>query len=55
MYKDSAIQVITRKVDTSILFRFGIKQGDSMALVLFLYIIMVFAETLGKEWDRNNL
>ena len=28
----------------------GVKQGDSMAPVLFLFLMMAFAETLEDEW-----
>ena len=55
MYKDSVVSLIIGKIDTSIPFQVGVKQGDSMAPVLFLFIIMGFAETLEKEWIRNGL
>ena len=55
IYKDSCVRLIIGKSDTSIPFRVGVKQGDSMAPVIFLFIIMAFAETLEKEWTKNNL
>lgn len=33
----------------------GVKQGDCLAPVLFLFIIMDFAKLLEKEWDKENL
>ena len=46
MYKDSRVRLIIGKIDTTTTFYVGVKQGDSMAPVLFLLIIMGFAETL---------
>ena len=48
MYKDSIVRLIIGKNDTSIPSKFGVKQSDSMAPVMFLFIIMAFAETLEK-------
>jgi len=32
----------------------GVRQGDNMALVLFLFLMTAFAESLGKEYDRSQ-
>ena len=55
MYKNSIVRLKIGKADTTIPFKVGVKQGDSMAPVLFLYLIMGFAETLEKEWEKNGL
>ena len=55
MYKDSRVRLIRGNIDTTIPFKVGDKQGDSMAPVLFLLIIMGLAETLEGEWTRNGL
>ena len=55
MYKDSKMRLIIGKFDTTLPFYVGVKQGDSMAPVLFLFIIMGFAETLKGEWTINGL
>ena len=55
MYDDSVVRLIIGKCDTSIPFKVGVKQGDSMAPVLFLFLIMAFAETLEKEWTAQGL
>ena len=55
MYKDSRVILIIGKIDMTIPFNVDVKQGDSMAPVLFLFIIMGFAETLEGEWTRNGL
>ena len=31
------------------------KQGDSVAPVLFLFLMMAFAETIETEWDRHGI
>ena len=49
MYKNSIVRLKIGKADTNIPFKVGVKQGDSMAHVLFLFLIMGFAETLEKE------
>ena len=33
----------------------GVIQGDCIAPVLFLFVVMAFAETLEKEWTRAGL
>ena len=50
MYNKSIAKLIIGKVETSIDFKVGIKQGYSMAPVLFLFLMMVFYETLEGEW-----
>ena len=47
MYKNSVVRLIIGNIDTSIPFKVGVKQGDSMALVPF-FTIMDFAEILKK-------
>ena len=46
MYKNSKVRLLIGEIDTTIPFNVGVKQGDSMAPVLFLFLIMGFAETL---------
>ena len=48
MYKKSVVRLLIGKIDTSIPFKVGVKKGDSMSPVLFLFLIMEFAETLEK-------
>ena len=43
------------KIDIPIPFEVGVKQGDIVAPVLFLFIMMAFVETIEKEWVRNDL
>jgi hypothetical protein len=33
----------------------GMRQGDSMSLVIFLFLMSPFAETLEKEWKQSGL
>ena len=55
MYKDSRVRLIIGEIDTTIPFYVDVKQGDSMAPVLLLFVIMGFAETLEREWTRSSL
>ena len=43
MYKNSVVRLIIETVDTTIPFEVEVKQGDSIAPVLFLFLIMGFA------------
>ena len=49
MYEKVIFQLIIGKVETSIEFKVGVKQGDIMAPVLFLFLITAFAKTLEDE------
>ena len=55
MYTDNKLRLILGNIDISIPFKVLVKQGDSVAPFLFLFIMMEFAETLEKEWVRNRL
>ena len=33
----------------------GVRQGDFMAPVIFLFVVIAFAKTLEKEWTRIDL
>ena len=55
MYMDNNLRLILVKIDISIPFEVRLKHGDSVAPVLFLFIVMAFSETLEEEWVKNNL
>ena len=55
MYENSAVGLIIGKIDTSVPFKVGVNQGDIMAPVVFLFLVMAFSETLEKECTRNGL
>ena len=55
MYKYSVVKLVIGEFETTIDFKVGVKQGDSVAPVLFLFIVMEFFETLEKEWTLNGL
>ena len=55
IYKDSVVKLVIGEFETTIEFKVGAKQGDSVAPVLFLFVVMAFSETLEKEWTRNGL
>ena len=48
MYTDNNVRMIIGKIDISITFEVGVKQGDRVAPVLFLFIMVSFAETIEK-------
>ena len=48
-------KLIIGNVETSIDFKVVVKQGDSMALVLFMLLMMAFDETLEDEWTALGL
>ena len=43
MYKDSIVKLVIDEFETTIDFKVGVKKGDSVTPVLFLFIVMVFA------------
>ena len=55
MYSNNKVRLIIGKIDTSIPFEVGVKQGDSVAPVLFLFLIMTFAEVIEQEWDKHRI
>ena len=55
LYTDNKVRLIPENIDIYIHFGFGLKQGDSVIPVLFLFIMMAFSETLENEWLRNGL
>ena len=48
MYKNSVVRLIIGKIDTSIPFNVGVKQGYIMDPVIFMFLIMAFADKLEK-------
>ena len=55
MYKDSVVKLVIGEFETTIDFKVGFKQGDSVPPVLFLFIVMAFSETLEKELTLNGI
>ena len=53
MYSNNKVRSIIGKIDKSIPFEVGVKQGDSVAPVLFLFLMMAFAETVEAEWGQK--
>ena len=55
MYQDLKVVPKIGKTKETMSQTVGIIQGDCMAPVLFLFMVMAFAETLEKEWKRAGL
>ena len=51
MYDNSVVQIIFGNIETSIDFKVGFKQGNIMAPVIFLLLMIDFHKTLEDEWD----
>ena len=49
------MRLIIGQIDTSIPFEVGVKQGYSVAPVLFLFLMMAFAEVIEQEWDKHGI
>ena len=55
MYKDLKIALKIGKAEEKMGQTVGMRQGDCMEPVLFLFMVMDFAETLEKEWVKAGL
>ena len=55
MYAKSIVKLIIGKVDTYIDFKVGFKQGDIMALALFIFLMIYFYKTLKDKWTSLGL
>ena len=49
------VKLIIGKIETSIDFKVGFKQGYRMDPVLFLFLMMAFSETLEDKWTALRL
>ena len=55
MYQDLKVVLKIGKIEDKMSETVGVRQGDCMAPVLFLFMIMVSAETLETEWIKEDL
>ena len=55
MYQDLKVVLKIGKTKETMSQNVGVRQGDCMAPVLFLFMVMAFAETLEKEWTKSGL
>jgi hypothetical protein len=55
LYEDNAFQLTVGDTMVEILQRCGVKQGDNMAPVLFLFLMHALAEVLDQEWQVEKL
>eukprot|EP00978_Attheya_sp_CCMP212_P020751 scaffold59827_cov51-Attheya_sp.AAC.3 len=55
MYEDSVVIFKTGVKTREIPYKAGVKQGDNMAPILFIYLMHAFAETLSKKRTFKKL
>eukprot|EP00978_Attheya_sp_CCMP212_P015166 scaffold39050_cov44-Attheya_sp.AAC.1 len=55
MYKDSTVIFKSGQEMREIMYEIGVKQGNNMAPVLFIYLMNAFAETLSEKWMFKKL
>ena len=55
MYQDLKIVLKIGKIEEKMCKTVGVRQGDCMEPVLFLFMVMAFSKTLEKEWIKVNL
>ena len=55
MHSNNKVRLIIGKIDTSIPFEVRVKQGDIVAPVLFLLLVMAFVEVIEQEWDKHGI
>ena len=55
MYQDLKIVLKIGKIEEKMSQTVGVRQGDCMAPVLFIFMEIAFSETLQKEWMKAEL
>ena len=55
MYQDLKVILKIGKIKDKMSQTVGVRQGDCMAPILFLFMVMSFSETLEKEWIKADL
>ena len=55
LYTDSQLSLKIGKEKQDIPYTVGVKQGDNMAPVLFLFLMQAMAETLEAEWLKEGI
>eukprot|EP00978_Attheya_sp_CCMP212_P047678 scaffold422982_cov34-Attheya_sp.AAC.1 len=55
MYKDTTVIINIGKEEREILYGVGVKQGNNMAPVLFIFLMNAFAETLESKWNFKKM
>ena len=55
LYTDILISLKIGKEKLEILQTVGVKQGDPMAAVIFLFLMAALVEIIHKEWKRNQI
>jgi exonuclease III len=55
LYHNTEIKIKVGKEERTIPYSVGVKQGDNMAPVLFLFLMQAMAEALEKEWTASEI
>ena len=55
MYQDLKVVLKIGKIEEKMSQTVGVIQGDCMAPVLYIFMVMAFAETLETEWIKADL
>ena len=55
MYKNNIVVLKIEKEQVEMRQTVGVRQGDNMAPVLFLFMMNAFAELLETEWKRKEI
>ena len=51
LYENMTVNLTIGEATRVIKYRVGVQQGDNIAPVLFLFLLMAFAQTLEQFWD----
>jgi len=55
MYSNSKIKISSGTAKTTFLSTSGVKQGDNVAALLFLFVMMAASELMDARWNKLNL
>ena len=55
LYVNLSVEIKFGKTMEEIMQMVGVRQGDNMAPILFLFLVAAVAQILEQEWEKNDV